>query len=72
MLFRLFFATAILLFLPSVNAQDANTPASATLLDIIEMLGEIDDEDSESLDAAISQIEIKSSQAKTYPQEVKK
>jgi hypothetical protein len=72
MLFRIFFASAVLLFLPSANAQDANTPASSTLLDIIEMLGEIDDADSESLDAAISQVEVKNSQTKTYPQEVKK
>jgi hypothetical protein len=36
------------------------------------MLGEIDDADSESLDAAISQVEVKNSQTKTYPQELKK
>ena len=72
MLSRLFFAAAILLFLPCTNALEANAPASSTLLDLIEILGEIDNADSESLDAAISQVEVKSSPAKTYPQEVKK
>lgn len=74
MLFRLLLTTMILLFIPmpQTQAQDTSTQAASTPLDLIELLGEIDDEDTESLDAAISQVEIKSGQAKAYPQELKK
>jgi 2'-5' RNA ligase len=77
MLFKLLLATTILLFFPSAYAQDANTQTAVAPLDLIEILGEIDAEDAESLEAALSQVEIKKtevkgSQAKAYPQEIKK
>lgn len=75
MRFRL--ALILMLFIPPLHALEANKHAGAGLLDLIEFLGELDDDDAESLDAAMTEVEIKkgqvnSGQAKTYPQEMKK
>ena len=67
----------LMFFVPQIHALEANNHAGAGFLDLIEFLGELDDDDAESLDAAMTEVEIKkgqvnSGQAKTYPQEIKK
>ena len=76
MRYKLFFIFLVF-FTPQTHALEANNHAGSGLLDLIEFLGELDNDDAESLDAAMTEVEIKkgqvnSGQAKTYPQEMKK
>lgn len=58
-----------LLLTPTAQAQTPPLP-----IDLIELLGELDDEDSESLQAALAEIkpEHKDMQSQALPQEIKK
>jgi hypothetical protein len=76
MRFKCFFIFLIF-FSPQTHALEANIHEPFEAIDFIEMLGEMDDDDVVSLDAAMTEIELKkgqvnSGQAKTYPQEMKK
>lgn len=76
MRFKLFFIFLVF-FAPQTHALGANNHAGTGLLDLIEFLGELDDDDVESLDVAMTEVELKkgqvnSGQTKTYPQEMKK
>jgi hypothetical protein len=75
MQFKYFFIFLVF-FTPQIYALEANIHAGAGLLDLIEFLGELDDDDTASLDAAMAEIEMKkdtvTSGSKTYPQEMKK
>jgi hypothetical protein len=67
----------LMFFSPQIYALEANIHEPAEAIDFIEMLGEMDDDDVASLEAAMAEIELKkgqvnSGQAKTYPQEMKK
>jgi hypothetical protein len=69
--------TSMLFLLPQAHAAEANKQAPATSIDFIELLGELGDEDAESLDAALTEIEMKkhqlnSEQIKANSQETKK
>jgi hypothetical protein len=76
MRFKCFFIFLVF-FTLQTHALEANNHGDFGLLDLIEFLGELDDDDTESLNAAMTEVEIKkgqvnSGQAKTYPQEMKK
>lgn len=58
--------TIVLLLVPNIYAAEAELP-----LDLIEMLGELDDEDNASLADAISEIESNSSKEKPQIKELK-
>lgn len=70
---RLFSCLLCLLLLPAAQAQTPPLP-----IDLIELLGELDDEDSASLEAALADVkpeikpEYKESQSQALPQETKK
>lgn len=59
--------TIALLLAPYVYAAEAELP-----IDLIEMLGELDDEDKESLADAMLEIELNSSKEKPHTKEVKR
>ena len=75
-------AIFLMFFIPQAHALKANNHEMAEKMDFIEMLGELDDDDAESLDAAMTEIELKKGQvnsgqaraekAKENPQEMKK
>jgi hypothetical protein len=67
MLLRILFTCTTLLFLLTAYAQEAVIP-----LDLIELLGDLDDNDSELLDATISELELKTFQDKTRNSHTKK
>ncbi len=66
----------IVFFTPQIHALEANTHEASAAIDLIEFLGELDDDDTASLDAAMAEIELKKDTvtggSKTYPQEMKK
>lgn len=75
-------AIFLMLFIPQAHALEANNHGVVEQMDFIEMLGELDDDDAESLDAAMTEIELKkglvnserarAEKAKANPQEMKK
>ena len=60
MLFRILFTLSMLLFLPVTYAKETAIP-----LDLLELLGELEDDDTEALEATLTEIELKDSQNKT-------
>jgi hypothetical protein len=64
-------ALILMLSIPSLYALEANNHAASGTLDLIEFLGELDEEDAESLDAAMTELELKKN-APTSAQETKK
>lgn len=75
MLFKCFLIFTVF-FTPQIHALEANTHATYETLDLIEFLGELDDDDTASLDAAMTEIEMKKNaiagEHKTNTQEMKK
>lgn len=76
MQFKYFFIFLVF-FTPQLHAAETNNDSDSGLLDLIEFLGEVDDDDTASLDAAIAEVEMKKDQinrgqVKTNPQEMKK
>jgi hypothetical protein len=75
MLFRSFLIF-IVFFTPQIHALEANTHGASAAIDLIEFLGELDDDDTASLDAAMAEIELKKDTVtdgpKIKPQEMKK
>lgn len=58
-------AMAVLLALPNVHAEESDPP-----LELIEMLGETDQVETE-LEIAMAEVEVKVNEKETHPQEVK-